>query len=70
MVGSKYHDFIQSADKIAAMKVKSTLIEHEILEFWKLNQSLISKSQELLNQTLPENEKLNPFNELIHLDGM
>ncbi len=57
MVGSKYHDFIQSADKITEMKVKSDLIEKQIVQFWKRNQDVIIKAQDLLNQTMPENNR-------------
>lgn len=57
MVGSKYHDFIQSADKITEMKQKADLIEKQIVHFWNINQEVIVKAQDLLNQTLPENHR-------------
>jgi hypothetical protein len=54
MVGSKYHDFIQSADKITKMKEKSIAIEEAIEQSWQLNQSLIAKSKTLLLHALRE----------------
>jgi CHASE3 domain sensor protein len=67
MVGSKYHDFIQSADKIAEMKTKSDLIERQIVNFWECNQDLILKAQDLLNQTLPEQHRKSKSSDQISL---
>ena len=69
MVGSKYHDFIQSADKISAMKDKSLQIENQITTFWKHNQELIGKAQTLVNFTQPESKKFQPLNHIVPLEG-
>jgi len=57
MVGSKYHDFIQSADKIASMKEKSILIEQQIQQFWNSNQQLLAKAQTILKYSQPHHKK-------------
>lgn len=58
MVGSKYHDFIQSADKIASMKEKSLLIDQQIQQFWNSNQQLLAKAQTILTYSQPQHKKL------------
>ena len=57
MVGSKYHDFIQSADKISKMKSSSKKVEGMITDFWSQNADLIAKVQKLLVLTLPDNQQ-------------
>lgn len=59
MVGSKYHDFIQSADKIALMKEKSTALEKQIVIFWESNEQLLKKASTILNFSQPELQKSN-----------
>ena len=51
MVGSKYHDFIQSADAIATMREKSVLMENKLAGFWSCSQDLVAKTQDLLSRT-------------------
>ena len=60
MVGSKYHDFIQSADAIAAMQKKSEFLEVNLCGFLKLSQDVVSRTTDLLSRTLEEkgNSKL------------
>jgi hypothetical protein len=57
MVGSKYHDFIQSADAIAAMGQKSEFLEANLNGFLKLSQDVVAKTRELLERTLNDKEK-------------
>ena len=54
MVGSKYHDFIQSADAIAAMQQKSEFLEVNLCGFLELSQDVVSKTTDLLSRTLEE----------------
>ena len=71
MVGSKYHDFIQSADKISSMKEKSIQIEQQILSCWSYNQELIAKAQTLLNHTQPDGKKAQlPILNLTNIAGI
>lgn len=51
MVGSKYHDFIQSADLIADMHQKTQEMENKLGDFWVLSQSLVTKTYDLLSRT-------------------
>jgi hypothetical protein len=51
MVGSKYHDFIESADAIADMHARTQEMEAKLGEFWVLSQSLVSKTYDLLSRT-------------------
>jgi hypothetical protein len=57
MVGSKYHDFIQSADAIAAMGQKSEFLEANLNGFLKLSQDVVAKTRELLSRTSSDKEK-------------
>lgn len=65
MVGSKYHDFIQSADKITSMKEKSVLIENQINAFWNSNQQLLTKAQTILTYSQPTSNKFVSSNKLL-----
>lgn len=49
LVGSYYHDFIQSADAIANMASKSRQMDEKISKLWTHSQNLIGKTQDLLN---------------------
>ena len=70
MVGSKYHDFIQSADKIALMKEKSTALEKQIVIFWESNEQLLKKASTILNFSQPELQKSNKsIQQYISLSG-
>jgi hypothetical protein len=51
MVGSKYHDFIQSADAIAAMQKKAQFLEEKLADFWKFSDEVALKTEDLLNRT-------------------
>ncbi len=53
MVGSKYQDFIQSADKISTMKDKSSEIDKKISTFNRVTHELVEKINDLLVQALP-----------------
>lgn len=55
MVGSKYHDFIQSADAIAAMQSKSEFLESNLCRFLKLSQDVVTKTRDLLSRTVDNN---------------
>ena len=57
MVGSKYHDFIQSADMINEMRGQVTLVEQQIERLWKCNQDLVQRGHNLLNLTVPNNAR-------------
>jgi len=48
MVGSKYHDFIQSADLISTMRDKVALMESKLEAFSACSQDLVTKTQDLL----------------------
>ena len=51
MVGSKYHDFIQSADLIADMQQKVSEMESKFGDFWKSSETLVAKTYDLLSRT-------------------
>ena len=51
MVGSKYHDFIQSADSIKNMQVKAEEMNAKLGTFLQSSQTLVSRTEELLLQT-------------------
>ena len=51
MVGSKYHDFIQSADAIAKMQGKSEYLEGNINGFVTLAEDVATHTKELLSRT-------------------
>jgi hypothetical protein len=51
MVGSKYHDFIQSADAISAMQQKSEYLEGNLKKFLVLSQEVSGHTHELLEHT-------------------
>ena len=51
MVGSKYHDFIQSADAISAMQQKSEYLEGNLKKFLVLAQEVSGHTHELLEHT-------------------
>lgn len=53
MVGSKYHDFIQSADMINEMRGQVTTVEQQIERLWKCNQDLVLRGHNLLSLTQP-----------------
>ena len=55
MVGSKYHDFIQSADAISAMQEKSEFLQVNLCGFLSLSQDVVSKTTDLLSRTLEDN---------------
>lgn len=59
MVGSKYHDFIQSADKISVMREKSVKVENLLREFFQYNQVLIDRTTKLLKLTADDENQ--PF---------
>lgn len=48
MVGSKYHDFIQSADAITIMREKSELMGEKLASFFSSSQDLVLATNELL----------------------
>ncbi len=50
MVGSQYHEFIQSADKISRMNEQSKSLSIGIENFWKQNQKVIHNVNALLGQ--------------------
>lgn len=64
MVGSQYHEFIQSADKISGMNDQSKQLVEKLSEFWLQNQQVIhhvnallgqqSKSQQMVEKANPE----------------
>lgn len=54
MVGSKYHDFIQSADKITSMKDKSSEVDKKIALFNTVTEDLVEKINDLLVHSLPQ----------------
>lgn len=51
MVGSKYHEFIQSADKITKMKELSIEFQNKVTDFSILQTNLIEKTYNLLEST-------------------
>ena len=50
MVGSQYHEFIQSADKISGMNEQSRQLVEKLGEFWTQNQQVINHVNTLLGQ--------------------
>ncbi len=48
MVGSKYHDFIQSGDAITMMSDKSAIIDEKLIKFWSKSNEIINISKNLL----------------------
>ncbi len=48
MVGSKYHDFIQSGDAITMMSDKSAVIDEKLIKFWSKSNEIIDISKKLL----------------------
>ena len=69
MVGSKYHDFIQSADKIASMREKSISLEKQIKSFWEVNEQLIAQAKTMLNFSQPEQKQLLLAQAYMPIDG-
>lgn len=60
MVGSQYHEFIQSADKIAKMDEQSKTLTASLDKFWSQNQQVIQNVNRLLGQKpQPEKQLLN-----------
>lgn len=70
MVGSKYHDFIQSADKISSMKNKSVALEQQISSFWASNEKLLSQARTILTFSQPELQRLKPQQSHLSLTGI
>ena len=76
MVGSKYHDFISSADRISEMKSETEYIENQLISVIQANQSVVTSCQHLLSLTLGESNadseskdsKFNSFNNLSDLN--
>ena len=50
MVGSQYHEFIQSADKISGMNEQSKQLVEKLADFWQQNQQVINHVNQLLGQ--------------------
>lgn len=50
MVGSQYHQFIQSADKISEMHTQSQLLLTSLDTFWERNQEFVNHMQEFLHK--------------------
>lgn len=57
MVGSKYHDFIQSADLISSMQKQAEEMEQKLRQFWKYSEELTTKTNDLLDRTSRSQEK-------------
>lgn len=55
MVGSKYHDFIQSADAIKDMVAKAEMLEMQLIKFGNYNNQVIEKTNKLLLSTQSRN---------------
>lgn len=51
MVGSKYHDFIQSADAIATMQIKAQQLDSSLQSFWESSQDAMKHTKKLLLST-------------------
>jgi hypothetical protein len=60
MVGSKYHDFIQSADKISSMKDKSVALEQQITSFYAANEKLLAQASTILDFSQPDLQRQKP----------
>jgi hypothetical protein len=56
MVGSKYHDFIQSADAIATMQTKSQQLDSSLQSFWQSSQDAVKQTKNLLLRTSTSNQ--------------
>lgn len=69
MVGSKYHDFIQSADKISLMKDKSAALEKQINSFWAANEKLVEQSKKIVNFSQPEQQRMKQIQNYLPLTG-
>jgi len=58
MVGSKYHDFIQSADAIATMQQKSEQFEGNLGQIIQLAQDVTVRTNELLSKMTDSNNRV------------
>jgi hypothetical protein len=58
MVGSQYHEFIQSADKIAKMDGESKMLTQCLLNFWVHHQQVIQNVNLLLGQKSQQEKHL------------
>lgn len=54
MVGSKYHDFIESADAISSMHAAAAAVGHNISSLSELGKEVIEKSLVLLDAHVPQ----------------
>jgi len=61
MVGSKYHDFIQSADSIRGMQEKAEEMQTKLGTFLHSSQRLVASTEELLART----KKVKPDNDAL-----
>jgi hypothetical protein len=57
MVGSQYHEFIQSADKIGTMNEQARLLNEKLTAFWAQNQRVVQNVSQLLDQQHHEQEQ-------------
>ena len=70
MVGSKYHDFIQSADLIAEMQQQVEEMEKKLSSFWKYSKELIACSDDLLERALkPDEQSVQRKSKPLHIQG-
>lgn len=56
-MGSKYHDFIQSADRIANMQRNAKSLVSQLRSCLSLSGNLVEKSKRLLEYSTPTNDK-------------
>lgn len=52
MVGSKYQDFLQSADMVSGMRGRADLVESELHSFWTAKTELELLTREFLEQAM------------------
>ena len=73
MVGSKYHDFISSADRISEMKSETVYIDNQLGVVITANRKVLQSCQYLLSLTGTEKKvegsKYNSFANLSDLDN-
>lgn len=70
MVGSKYHDFIQSADAIAAMQQKSEYLEGNLKKFLVLSQEVSGNTHELLEHTSIDQTNMTDTSKIHYMRGI
>jgi hypothetical protein len=70
MVGSKYIDFIQSADLISLMQAKSIELEDKLQKFWKSSENIIAVTNLLLENSKKSTSTVGSNDRIVVEGGM